>query len=131
MASTTAVPAPDAEREEPPFPPTLLEELLRQLDKTVRARQLYMANNPSYMNALQKLRASFAPVWEETDSFALQVAENAFKWSGVAVHEQAEKASDSLPWLFYKDGVREITLTKGFETTELDQLIDGIAHAAS
>jgi HEAT repeat protein len=124
MASTAAVPAPDAEREEPPFPPTLLEELLRQLDKTVRARQLYMANNPSYLNALQKLRAAFAPVWEETDSFALQVTEAAFKWSGVVVHEQAEKASDSLPWLFYKDGVREITLNKGFETSELDQLIE-------
>lgn len=124
MVPTTAVPAPDAEREEPPFSPTLLEELLRQLDKTVRARQLYMANNPSYTNALQKLRGCFAPVWNETDSFALQVTESAFSWNGVVVHEQAEKASDSLPWLFYKDGVRELTLTKGFEGEELDQLIE-------
>ena len=124
MSSTAAVPAPDAEREEPPFPPTLLEELLRQLDKTVRARQLYMANNPSYQHALEKMRASFVPVWEETDSFTLHVTDTQFKWSGVTVHAQPEKASDSLPWLFYKDGLREITLSKGFEGEELEQLIE-------
>jgi hypothetical protein len=102
----------------------LLEELLRQLDKTVRARQLYMANNPTYQRALDNLRNSFAPVWNETDAFTLSVTDTQFRWSGVVVHEQGEKASDSLPWLFYKDGLREITLTRGFEAGELEQLID-------
>ena len=124
MSTSTAVPAPGAEREEPPFAPALLEELLRQLDKTVRARQLYMANNPSYKAAVDRLRATFVPVWKEADSFTLHVTDTAFKFAGVVVHQQAEKASDSLPWLFYKDGLREVTLSKGFEGTELDSLIE-------
>jgi hypothetical protein len=125
MMSTSAVgPAPGAEHQEPPFAPSLLEELLRQLDKTVRARQLYMANNPSYKTALDKLRATFAPVWNEAESFTLNVTDTAFKFSGVVVHQQPEKASDSLPWLFYKDGLRELTLRKGFEGAELDSLIE-------
>lgn len=124
MSTSTAVPAPDAEHPEPPFSPALLEELLRQLDKTVRARQLYMANNPSYQNAIEKLRAAFAPVWKAADSFTLNVTDTAFKFAGVPVHQQPEKASDSLPWLFYKDGLRELTLSKGFEGPELDSLVE-------
>jgi HEAT repeat protein len=124
MVPTTAVPATDEDHEEPPFAPALIEELLRQLDKTVRARQLYMANNPSYTNAVEKLRACFVPVWAETDAFTLTVTDTQFRWSGVAVHEQPEKASDSLPWLFYKDGLREVTLSNGFERDELNQLIE-------
>lgn len=126
MNVSEAAKVPDTDPDDPPFSPTLVEELLRQLDKTVRARQLYMANNPSYLGALEKLRASFAPVWAETDAFTLQVAETQFKWSGVVVHEQATKASDSLPWLFYKDGIREVTLTRGFEDAELHLLIEVI-----
>jgi HEAT repeat protein len=112
------------ESEEPPFSPALVEEVLRQLDKAVKARQLYLANNPSYVNALVRARASFAPLWAETDTLVLGVAETHFTWSGVPVHQQEAKASDSLPWLFHKDGLREITILKGFENTELDRIIE-------
>jgi HEAT repeat protein len=123
MISPPAMPQ-DPEGEEPPFSSALVEEMLRQLDKTVRARQLYMANNPAYRQALDRLRASFAPVWGNTDALRLQVTETQFKWFGQVVHEQETKASDSLPWLFYKDGLREVTLAPGFETEEVEHLID-------
>jgi hypothetical protein len=124
MSTTATMPSPDPEREEPPFAPSLVEECLRHLDKTVRARQLYMANNPSYLTAVEKLRASFVPIWNEADTFTIQVTDTAFRFASVVVHEQPEKASDSLPWLFYKDGLRELTLSKGFEGDELSQLIE-------
>ena len=114
----------DTERPEPPFDPALVEELLRQLDKTVRAYQLYMHNNPTYLKTLEQMRAAFAPVWEQTSSLALQVTDSTLTWSGRVVREEPEKASDSLPWTFYKDGVREITLTPGFEGQELEWLLD-------
>jgi HEAT repeat protein len=123
MTSTPAT-TQDPERDEPPFGPALVEEMLRQLDKTVRARQLYLANNPAYRQALDKLRATFAPLWGNADSLSLQVTDTSFKWCGLVVHDQPTKASDSLPWLFYKDGLREVTLTPGFEGDELEQLID-------
>jgi hypothetical protein len=124
MTSIPAAPVSDLDRDDPPFSPTLVEELLRQLDKTVRARQLYMANNPTYQRSLETLRAAFAPVWANTDSLVLTVHEAQFKWYGVTVHQQPEKATDSIPWLCYKDGLREITLTPGFEGDELDEFIE-------
>jgi HEAT repeat protein len=36
---------------------------------------------------------------------------------------EAARGSDSLPWLFYKDGVRELRFLRGFETEELDKLL--------
>ena len=65
---------------EPPFSPAIVEELLRQLDKTVRAHQLYMHNNPTYLKSVEALRAAFAPVWAETDSLSLSVADLKFVW---------------------------------------------------
>ena len=114
----------DTEKPEPPFAPALVEEMLRQLDRTVRAHQLYLHNNPTYLKAVENLRASFAPIWAETASISLHVSDTQFLWSGCVVREEQEKASDSLPWTFFKDGVRELTLTAGFEGAELEWLLD-------
>lgn len=127
--SATTVPTDENDRPETPFDAALVEEMLRQLDKTVRAHQLYLHNNPTYLKSLAMLRATFPPIWKEAASLPLQVTDTAFTWCGVVVHQQSEKASDSLPWTFYKDGVREITLTSGFEDAELDAFLDIIPRA--
>lgn len=124
MADALTASTDDPQHREPPFDPALVEELLRQFDKTVRAHQLYNHNNPTYLRAVETLRAAFAPVWAETDELALSVTDLEFDWCGVPVYRQGERASDSLPWTFYKDGLRELTLKPGFEGTELEYLLD-------
>lgn len=106
---------------EPPFSPQLVSEMLRQLDKTIRAHLLYLNNhnNPSYLRSVEQARAVFAPLWEETDVIRLLVTDTALEWYGQKVFEEPTKASDSLPWMFFKDGLRELTLQKGFEEAEL------------
>ena len=122
--SAPILPTQETDRPEPPFDPSLVSELLRQLDKTVRAHQLYLHNNPTYLKAIGGLRAAFRPIWAETESLTLQVSDTQFTWSGVAVLDEPEKASDSLPWTLYKDGLRELTLGQGFEGEELERLLD-------
>ncbi|HEV8411557.1 MAG TPA: HEAT repeat domain-containing protein [Gemmatimonadaceae bacterium] len=124
MSTVATAPTEEPLRPEPPFNPALVEELLRQLDKTVRAHQLYMHNNPTYLKAVELLRAAFVPIWAETDTLSLSVTDLTFIWCGLPVHSQNERASDSLPWTFYKDGLRELTLTSGFEGPELELLLD-------
>ena len=108
---------------EPPFDPALVADLLRQLDKTVHAHQLYPSHNIQYIRTVENLRAAFAAVWEETSAISLQVSDTAFTWCDVPVLSEPEKVSDSLPWTLFKDGVREITLTRGFEGDELEKLL--------
>jgi len=108
----------------PPCAPELLQELLRQLDKTVRLHQLYPAANPTYLKTLDALRAAFRTVWDETFSVTLQVTETQLLCGGVVVLDEPEKASDSLPWTLFKDGVRQLTLSSGFEEREVEALLD-------
>jgi HEAT repeat protein len=109
---------------ETPFPPGPIEELLKVLVKGVRAHQLYMHNNPTYLRALDTLRGAFMPVWEQTEEFKLVVTESDFVWEGAVVLREASKTSDSLPWVFYKEGVRELQFQKGFEQDDLITFLD-------
>ena len=121
-----------SEQLETPFSPSLVEELLRLIAKTARAHQLYLPNNPIYRGAIDSLRAGFAAIWNETDDITLVIAEGEFQWCEVAVWKDAagtSKTTDSLPWLFYKDGVRELTLTKGFEDQEALTFLEMIQRA--
>src|SRR4051794_15162027 len=106
----------EAEALEPPFSPTPVEELLRLVAKAARAQQLYLPNNPIYRGAIEALRAGFGPIWAETEELPLVFAETEIKFYDVAVAgEGGSKSADNLAWLFFKDGVREMTLLKGFE----------------
>jgi hypothetical protein len=115
-----------------PFPPTLVEELLRLVAKTARAHQLYLPNNPIYRGAIDSFRGGFAAIWKETNEITLTIAEGEFQWCDVAVWRDAAgtaKTTDSLPWLFYKDGLRELTFAKGFEEQEALTFLEMIQRA--
>lgn len=121
---TAATPvAADPALAEPPFPPPLVEEFVRHLVRAIKTHQLYLPNNPIYQRAIDGLRASFAPIWEVTTDLVLQISESEFRWMGRSVHHEASR-TESLPWVFYKDGLRELTILQGFETDELAVLLD-------
>jgi hypothetical protein len=102
----------------------LVQELLRLFGKAARAHQLYLPNNPVYKQALDNLRAGFLPIWETTDELALGFSEHEVRYAGAVVLDGGVKSSDNLAWLFYKDGVRELTLVRGFDSEELAKLLD-------
>lgn len=122
--SAIAPRTPDSDRPAPPFPPAPVEELTRLFVRAIRAHQLYLPNNPIYKGAIDGLRAGFAPIWAHTEELSLSVSETDFRWYGHVVLEEQAKSSDSLPWMFYKDGIRELQFLKGFEGDELTTLLD-------
>ena len=94
------------------------------LVKAARAHQLYLHNNPTYLRALEIARAAFAPIWEVTDELVFDVTETELRWYGEAVLRESEKATDNIPWMMYKDGIRELRFLKEFERHELVPLLD-------
>jgi hypothetical protein len=121
----------EAEASEPPFRPAPIEELFRAISKAARAHQMYLPNNPVYRGAIETLRGAFRPIWAETDEICLEITESEIRWYDVAVagDAAAAKSADSLAWLFFKDGVRELRIAKGFEDTEVVTLLDIIQRA--
>jgi hypothetical protein len=119
----------DEQLEELPFAPGPLQELLRLLVKAVRAHQMYLPNNPVYRAAVDAVRAAFKPVWEQSEHFSIAFTETEVKWNGVAIMAELTKSADSLPWTFFKDGIREISLKQGFEEEELGKMLDILQRA--
>jgi hypothetical protein len=123
MSTQTPPVAASHELVEPPFSPTLVEEMLKVLVKAMRAHQLYLPNNPVYQRALENLRRAFLPLWSHVDEIAFSITEADFRWDGRAVMHETNK-SESVPWLFFKDGIRELRLMKGFEEQEVVGLLE-------
>ncbi|HEY2898667.1 MAG TPA: HEAT repeat domain-containing protein [Gemmatimonadaceae bacterium] len=124
MTSTTIAPHELLEHElpDPPCSPQLVEEMLRQLARAIKTHQLYLPNNPIYQRAIENLHAAFAPIWPHTPEIVLSITEADFRWLGRSVMHESNR-SESLPWVFFKDGVRELTMSQGIEDEELVSLL--------
>ncbi len=114
-----AQPLSDFVPDEPPFDPAIVSELLTNFGKAVRAHQLYLPNNPMHARAIDAAKSSFSIVWRETDLLTLQVTESDLRWEGRPMLSEPDRTSDSIPWMLYKDGLREVTFRKGFEEGEM------------
>ena len=115
---------PAEELEEPPFPQSFVVETMKAFGKAVRAYQLYLPNNPMHARAIEAVREAFATLWTQTDAIDLTITETQFLWEQRPVLEEPDRATDSLPWTFYKDGIRELRMEKGFEGADLSTLLD-------
>lgn len=128
-ASPVHAPPAATEGPEAPFPPAPVEELLRLIIKAGRAHQLYLPNNPIYKGAIDTLRTGFSAIWAQVDEITLTFSETGIYWYDQLVLSEPNKSADSLSWLFFKDGVRELSLMKGFEEKEVIALL-GILQRA-
>ncbi len=110
------------------LPPGQVEELLQFLAKGQRAHQLYLPNNPIYQQAIEKVREAFRRLWEATEDLVLEITESEMRWEGNVVYSQTSR-SESLAWVLFKDGVRQMTFLPGVESDELVGLLDVIHKA--
>ena len=127
--STARALAIDDNADDLPFSLAHVADAMRQFGKAARAHQLYMANNPMHARAMDSVRSAFSNLWTETESIYLQITDSDFRWLGHAVLEEPGRTSDSIPWLFYKDGIRELNFRQGFEENELTVLLELIQRA--
>ena len=117
----------EAVKTEPPLNIAPVEEMLRLLSRAVRAHLLYLENNPTYLKSLEILKASFAPIWAHTSELIFEIKDTQISWDEHPVMTEAEKSSDALPWILYKDGLRELRLSRGVEDQEIVTLVQVIA----
>lgn len=102
---------------------TAIEDALRAFAKALRAIQLYLPNNPTRAAAIEQVRAAFGRVWRVANPLEIRIKEASFEWEEQTVYLDAERGTDGLPWLLYRDGLRTLTVHSGFETTDLDTLL--------
>ncbi len=125
-SESDAAPAPATYEIANDLTPREVTEFFSALDKAVRARRLYAANNPAYQAFLAALRTSVRGLWDGAYSLSVTVEEHGFRWN-----EQlfaAGEGRENLSFQFYKDGIRGLTFLPGFEQ-EVERLLDVLARA--
>ncbi len=108
--------------------PQLADTLMQTLMKGLRATQLYLPNNPVYQQAMQNVRAAFAPIWQETEELVLNVTESDLVLDKRPVLSQPGR-QESIAWVLFKDGVRSLSLLSGVEREEIARFL-GVIHKA-
>ncbi|MDT8339989.1 MAG: HEAT repeat domain-containing protein [Longimicrobiales bacterium] len=105
---------PDATGEVSLVPVARVGEFFVTLGKALRASQLYEDNNPVYQRFVQALELAFRGLWEELDELRVTVEEERLTTDGEEVYRNATR-SESLAFLFYKDGIRSLVFRPGIE----------------
>ncbi|MEM7415977.1 MAG: HEAT repeat domain-containing protein [Gemmatimonadota bacterium] len=105
--------------EESDLPVAEVQSLFVTLGKAFRAFQLYDENNPVRQRFVETLREEFAKLWGEVDKLVVTMDEDRIYLGGAEVYS-SESRNDSLAFLFFKDGVREVTFLPGVEQEELE-----------
>lgn len=114
--------------EEGPAAIDAVRSLFVTLGKTFRAHQLYDENNPVRRRFVDQLRTEFLGLWEDLDRLVVAIDEDHMYLGGAEVYA-SESRNDSLAFLFFKDGVREVTFRPGLETEELEDFLGVLQRA--
>jgi HEAT repeat protein len=92
--------------------------LVQTFLQTLKAFRLYEANHPILAKFLERLRNDFDQYFDEFDSFSLQIGEHRLFYRGNVVYENQDM-KESLAFVFFKDGIRELQFSKGLEFKEM------------
>jgi len=92
--------------------------LIQTFIQTVKAYRIYEANHPMLSKFIDRLKKDFDHYFDEYDSFSLQLGEHQLFHRGKVVYE-SQDIKESLAFLFFKDGIREMRFYKGLELKEM------------
>ena len=92
--------------------------LIQTFLQTLKAFRLYEASHPILSKFLERVRKDFDQYFDEFDSFSLQIGEHRLYYRGNVVYENQD-IKESLAFVFYKDGIRELQFSKGLEFKEM------------
>jgi HEAT repeat protein len=100
-----------------------VRSLFITMTKALRAFQLYDQNNPVYARFVSALRDAFTALWDDIDHLPVLVEEDRITWLGEEVYRSDDRG-DSLAWVLYKDGIRDLTFRSGIEGPELERFLN-------
>lgn len=98
--------------------------------RVAKARPLYNARNKIIDGMMKDLTESFDGLLRMVPEVSLTVRPDAFVYEEDRVLEETD-VDASIPFLFYRDGVRRIDFVRGLEERELESLLDATAKGFS
>ena len=100
-----------------------VDDLIRSLLKAIKAFKLYESNNPMLTRQLKELSTKLTAHLDRYQTLNLQVGEYKLLFDGKPVYQNTDM-KESLAFLLYKDGVRELRFIRGLEDREIADFLD-------
>jgi len=110
------------------LPAQQVEELVKVINKGLRAFQMYPPNNPMYQRSQQAIQEAFLPIWSTTPQLVFTVTETDLIWEEQVVYHQPTRG-ESLSWMLYKDGMRMLRFRPGVEAEEVVSFLQVVTRA--
>lgn len=98
-------------------------EVVLSLANTISALKIFPAHHASAIHFRQDFIAKLKAFLDQFQKLELEIGEFAFYFQGKPVY-QDEISSKSLPFFFYKDGLRVLALYQGMDDQEIGEFLD-------
>lgn len=122
----------ELEEEEPKADPVEVgkaKNVIQFFKKTFSLIKLYPAENPSAQKSIDLFYAQIGEFLNEYEELIIEIGEFSFSYKKELVFQDAEKGK-SLPFLFYRDGVRELSFHKDLDKEELQDFFESIREVS-
>lgn len=100
---------------------------LQVFARTARARQLYAPNNAILRRMIDDLGAAFGEVLKLSPEITLKVRPEALLYEDEVVLDEPNP-EQSIPFVYFRDGIRRLDFSRGLEARELQILLDATAQ---
>ncbi len=97
--------------------------------RAVSALKIYPSHHLTVRTIREELSRNLLKYLEDHDDLEITVEENSFSFSGQPVYHE-EKIPRSLPFLFFKDGMRKLTFLRGLNPEELAEFLEIVRENA-
>lgn len=97
-------------------------DVIQAFLKAKKAVRMYPENNPIYKKTLEDTFLKFTDLFSYRDELNLKIKQNEIFFDAEQVYANAEK-EDNLALFFFKDGLRELTFTKGLSQPEMEEFL--------
>jgi len=122
----------ELEEEEPKADPVEVgkaKNVIQFFKKTFSLIKLYPPENPSAQKSIDLFYKQIGEFLDEYEELIIEIGEFSFSYKKELVFQDAEKGK-SLPFLFYRDGVRELSFHKDLDKEELQDFIESIREVS-
>jgi HEAT repeat protein len=123
---------PEVEEEKPKADPVEVNKaknVVQFFKKTFSLIKLYPPENPSVAKSIDLFNNQIGEFLNEYEELSMQVGEFSFSFKGDVVFQDEERRK-SLPFLFYRDGLRELSFHKGLDEEELHEFFRTISEVS-
>jgi hypothetical protein len=99
------------------------KDLFNTFIKALKAYRLYPPENPTVQGLKDQVYQKFQSFLNQHHSLTLKIGESTISFQDVTIYENPD-LKNSLAFLFYKDGLRELRFREGLEEWEIQEFLE-------